>query len=81
MSRYIEIYSDSASDAEVQQAIENFMITSNYFEASSWQIHKLPDGTFKETCCSKHPARYFATLKEWQENSSVYPDQEQWVDD
>lgn len=78
---YIDIYEDRSTDEEVQQALEKFMETSDYFEASSWQIFKLSDGTYKRTCCTKCGPKYFKTLKDWQENSNVYPDQSQWVDD
>jgi len=78
---YINIYEDDATDEEIQQALENFMKTEEYFEASNWQIFKLSDGTFKQSCCVECGDKYYTTLKEWQDNISVYPDQEQWVDD
>lgn len=78
---YIDIHKDDAGDEDIQEALEEFMKTSNYFEASSWQIFKLSDGTYKQTCCAKCGTKYFKTLKDWQDNSNVYPDQSQWVDD
>lgn len=78
---YIDIHEDDATDEEVQQALEKFMETSDYFEASSWQIFKLSDGTYKQTCCPRCGTKYFKTLKDWQDNLNVYPDQSQWVDD
>jgi hypothetical protein len=77
---YIKIYEDDASDKDVQKALEEFMETEDYFEASNWQVFKLADGTFKQSCCEKCGDKYYSTLKEWQRNIAVYPDQEQWVD-
>lgn len=78
---YIELYSDGATDEEIQLALENFMKTHDSFEASSWAVSKLDDGRFLSECCTKHPGQIYNILAEWQEDHCVYPDQEQWVED
>lgn len=76
---YIEIYPEDATDEQISEALENFMENSNYFEASSWQIQRLSDGTFKETCCPHHAPHFYKNLKDWENHTNVYPDQYQWI--
>lgn len=77
---YIELYEDGATREEVYAALEKFMETNNYFEASNWFIYKQEDGSLFETCCAKHPPKAYASIEEWFDNALVYPDQQQWVD-
>lgn len=78
---YIDIYTDDATPEEKHQALINFMEIEDSFEASNWQIFKLEDGTFRESCCEACGVSYYKNLEDWQKASCVYADQSQWVDD
>ena len=75
----IKLYDDDATDEEIQKALEKFMKTNDYFEASNWVVTK-KDGKFISTCCPQCAVGIYNTLKDWQKDHSVYPDQYQWTE-
>lgn len=76
----IQLYGDGATDEEIQKALEEFMETNDYFEASNWAVKKEGD-KFISSCCPQCVVSTYNTLKDWQKDHPVYPDQYQWVAD
>lgn len=74
----IKLYEHGEVDSEILNATEKFFNKNCYFEASSWIISKTDDSRVMVSCCQNHNPQYFNSVREWYEQSRVYPDQYQW---